>query len=134
MSLKPLHGLFLVLLIIGIPIFGHMDDMPIRQWDEARLANNALEMYHNSDWITTYFNGSPDMWNTKPPLMIWLQVMSMHLIGVNELAIRFPAMMAAFANCMLLYWFIAYKIGRPLLGLLSVLVLITSEGFVFYHV
>lgn len=133
-SLKPAVGLVLVLLIIALPICGHLDHMPILQWDEARLANNALEMYHNDNWIVTYYDGSPDMWNTKPPLMIWLQVVSMHLFGIGELAIRFPSAVAAIATCVLLYWLLGYKLRKPLAGLITVLVLITSEGFIRYHV
>ncbi len=134
MSFKPRTGWLIVVLLIALPIFSHLDDLPLIQWDEARLANNALEMYHNGNPIVTFYNGKPDMWNTKPPLMIWLQVVCMHLVGINELAVRLPSALAALATCLLLYWFPAYKMRRPMLGLLSVLVLITSEGYVRYHV
>ena len=88
---------FLVLgLIVYFPIFGHLDALPIRIWDEARLANNALEMSNDGDYIVTHFDGSPDMWNTKPPLMIWCQVGFIKLLGEDVLPIRLPAAISAF--------------------------------------
>jgi len=39
------------------------------------------------------------MWNTKPPLMIWCQVISMKLLGINEWAIRLPSALAALFTC-----------------------------------
>ena len=29
----------------------------------------------------TYYLDEPDMWNTKPPLLVWLQVIFMKLLG-----------------------------------------------------
>ncbi|MBJ6109715.1 hypothetical protein JAO73_11875 [Hymenobacter sp. BT523] len=42
-------------------------------WDEARLAVNATEILQSGDWLITRYDGQPDLWNTKPPLFIWLQ-------------------------------------------------------------
>ena len=62
-----------------MPIFGYLDSYPIRIWDEARLAINAYEMLKNGDFIVTHYDNNPDMWNTKPPLMIWCQVFFMKI-------------------------------------------------------
>lgn len=66
-------GIIVLLAMIAVPLFGHLDTLPLRLWDESRLAINAYEMMKDGDLIVTHFNGQPDMWNTKPPLMIWCQ-------------------------------------------------------------
>ena len=91
--------------LLAIPIFWHLDTLPIRVWDEARLAINAYEMLNNGDLIVTHFNGKPDMWNTKPPLLIWIQALFMKILGVNELSVRMPSTIAAFLTCIVLFIF-----------------------------
>ncbi len=133
MPLKPSPGLWLLLLIVAIPLFGHLDEMPLFQWDEARLANNALEMLHNHKWFVSYYGDSPDMWSTKPPLMIWAQVAMMKLVGVGELAVRLPSALAGLGTCLMLFTFFAKKYKEPLLGLFCAVVLITSTGYISDH-
>lgn len=63
--------LFTIILIF--PIFYDLGGLTIRQWDESRNATNALEMSKNGNYLVTYFNNNIEMWNTKPPLLIWIQ-------------------------------------------------------------
>jgi len=51
-------------------LFYHLGMMPLQVWDEARLADNALEMATNGLSLITTYDGSPDHWNTKPPLVM----------------------------------------------------------------
>lgn len=133
--IKPADFLFFIALaaLIYMPIFGHLDDLTIRVWDESRLAVNAYEMYSNGNYLVTHFNGKPDMWNTKPPLQIWCQVALMHLIGPNELAIRLPSAIAAFLTCILLISLTFRLLKDYWLGGIAVLMLITTEGYVTFH-
>jgi 4-amino-4-deoxy-L-arabinose transferase-like glycosyltransferase len=134
MNLKKYIGLPALLLIIVFPIFSQLDTLPIQEWDEARLAYNALEMYQsNGNPLVVTFDGQPEMWSTKPPLMIWLQVISMKIIGVSELALRLPSALAALASCLLLYWFFARKFNKPLLGILVATLLVTCGGYIRLH-
>ena len=63
----------LVFLIVW-PCVVHLDKQTMRMWDEARFAVHAMEMARNGNWLVQHFDGSPDMWSTKPPLATWLQV------------------------------------------------------------
>jgi 4-amino-4-deoxy-L-arabinose transferase-like glycosyltransferase len=119
--------------LMYMPIFGHLDIQPIRIWDEARLAINAYEMFKNGNLIVTYFDGSPEMWNTKPPLLIWMQVFFMKIIGVNELAIRLPSAIAAFFTCITLLIFSRSFLKNSWLGWIATFVLITSCGYISMH-
>jgi 4-amino-4-deoxy-L-arabinose transferase-like glycosyltransferase len=131
--LQVLPGVLFGLLAYG-PMFIGLEVPVLRLWDEARLAVNALEMMENRSYLVTYYAGLPDMWNTKPPLMIWLQVFSLKLLGVSELAIRLPAALAAFLTAASLTVFGARCLANPLLGFLAAGVLITSNGYIEMHV
>lgn len=126
-------GYFLLALLLYMPIFGHLDTLPIRIWDEARNAVNAYEMLNGGDYIVTHYLGAPDMWNTKPPLLIWLQAFSMNVLGVNELAVRLPSAIAGVFTCIVLLIFSLRYLKSFWFGFIAVLVLITSQGYIGIH-
>lgn len=121
------------IVLVSIPIFGHLDSLPIQLWDESRLANNAYEMLVSKNWLIPTFGFSPDMWSAKPPMMIWLQALSTKCLGMSELAIRLPAALAAFALCIFIFRIFAKRYKQPLAGLLICLVLVTAQGYVRTH-
>ncbi len=133
MNLKNLLGALLVILILIVPVFGHLSELPIQTWDESRLAVNAFEMYKNHNWLVTHFMWEPDMWNTKPPLLIWLQVASLNVFGVNELAIRIPSALAAVVTCLFMYGFLLKKFNNMLLAIAAPAILIVAEGYTRLH-
>jgi 4-amino-4-deoxy-L-arabinose transferase-like glycosyltransferase len=127
--LKYLIGIALVI----VPLFSHLDTLPIRLWDESRLAINAYEMFRNHNFLVTYFEGQPDLWNTKPPLLIWMQVFWMYVIGPGEIALRLPN---AFAGLFLFIAVVVFSVKflkYYWFGFIAVMILLTSFGFVFNH-
>lgn len=124
----------LFVVLTYFPFFLHLDALPLRIWDESRQAISAYEMLHNGNLIVTHFNGEPDMWSTKPPLLVWLQTALFAGLGPSELALRLPAALAA----LLTGWFLLRTIDRtlrvPWMGLIACLILCTSDGFVNTHV
>ncbi len=72
LTLKSLYS-SIALICAGILCFAYLPDYPISMWDEARLANNALEMDLSGNWIVTTFDHVPDYGNVKFPLLIWLR-------------------------------------------------------------
>lgn len=123
----------LLAILIYFPIFGHLAVLPIRMWDESRLAISAFEMLKNGEWFVTYFEGKPDMWSTKPPLFIWCQVFFMKLFGINELALRLPAAMSALFTCFALLWFSKKYLKSFWYGFVTIFVLVTSYGYISIH-
>lgn len=130
---KILKALLLVALIY-FPYFLHLGNLPVRAWDEARLVTNAWEMHENGNFLVPHFHGAPDMWNTKPPLMIWLQVLSVNVIGDEELAYRLPSAIAGFMLCILIVIFAVKYLKSYWYGLFAVLALVTSTGHIGEHV
>lgn len=106
---------------------------PILVWDEGRLAVNAAEMEQHGHWLVTYFNGQPDMWNTKPPFIIWLEVLSLRLFGYSETAFRLPTMLASVATAGLVYVFVCRRLKSLWGAVLAVGILITATGYNEQH-
>jgi 4-amino-4-deoxy-L-arabinose transferase-like glycosyltransferase len=126
-------GLLLLFIFISIPLLLHIESLPFRLWDESRLASNAYEMHKNGNLIVTYYDGSPEMWSTKPPLVIWMQVFFIKLIGFNELAVRLPSAIAGLLTCMVLFFFSRKYFNNFLPGAFAALVLVTINGYVDIH-
>lgn len=138
MKKKNQYHLLLIYLLLAIvvylPLFGHLETIPIQKWDESRVAENAYEMYSTGDLLVPTFEYEPDMWNTKPPLLVWIQTATMHILGPTVLAIRLPSAFAALFTCICLLVFGARYMKNHLFGPIAVLVLITIGGYVHTHV
>jgi len=106
---------------------------PVQMWDESRLAVNALEMALNGNLIVTHFDDSPDMWNTKPPLLVWMIALCMKIVGYNEFALRLPSALSAMSTAIIIFIFASKYLKDIKISLVSGLVLITSYGFIGYH-
>ncbi len=132
-TVKEILPYVVLIVLMYMPIFGFLDTFPIRIWDEARLAMNAYEMLNDKDFIVTHFNGQPDMWNTKPPLLIWIQVLFFKLFGISELSFRLPSAIAAFFTSMALLLFSKKYLNSFWFGFITIIVLITSHGYINVH-
>lgn len=130
---KKIFQVAVLLLLIALPLFATLDKLAIILWDEARLAINALEMYRTGFSPVTTYHLEPETWNTKPPLLIWLQVLFFHMFGVNEIAFRLPSVLAALATSIMIYLFCLKQLKKPWVGIMAVVILLTSEGYTAYH-
>lgn len=123
----------LALLAISLPLVFGLTQAPIQTWDEARQAVNAFEMLRSGGhWLVTTFGHQPDLGNTKPPLLIWLQALSMSVLGPGELAVRLPSLLAALGTVGLLHG-AGRAVGRPAWGLLAGAILTTTQGYLGPH-
>lgn len=109
---KPELLITLLSLLFFIPFLG---TTPLFDWDEINFAECAREMIETGNYSTVTINYQP-FWE-KPPLFIWMQVLSMKFFGINEFAARFPN-----AICGLITLIILFRAGKKLydekLGLL----------------
>ena len=90
--------LVLVCTILFVPFLGgvHLFD-----WDEVNFAECAREMIVTGDYLHVQIDFRP--FYEKPPLFIWLQVLSMKVFGVNEFAARFPTALVGIATILVLF-------------------------------
>lgn len=129
-----LHTKLLLLAAGAFLVLFKLNVQPVNQWDESRLAFNALEMWHNGFSVVTTYGEEPDHWNTKPPLMIWLQTAAMHLTGPNEWGLRLPAALATLFTAWFLYGFLRkIRVPDPW-PLLAAAVFLLTPGIMRYHV
>ena len=131
--MKNIYYAFLVAFLAYIPIFYNLEKPPIFIWDEAIYANNALEMSINKNFIVLQNNGKPTLYNVKPPLVIWLQSICIWIFGANEFSIRLPSALAALLTCFAVFYF-AKRHFNTIIGILAVLFLVTSQGYIRVHV
>ncbi len=120
--------------VLSVPLWLKVDSLPLRIWDEARNAVNAVEMYESGNYLIRTFDYEPETYNLKPPLLTWLQVIGIHFFGYTELAIRLPSVLASLGS-MLFIFLIVYRSTRNLaFGLLGAAIAVTSFGFYGRHV
>lgn len=121
------------LALISFPIFTNLDSISMRVYDESRLAISAYEMAKSNDFLVVSYENRPEMWSTKPPLQIWFQVFFIKLIGFNELAVRLPSAIFAFLTCILLWIFSVKHLKNFWLGVITMLILVSTHGYVEHH-
>ncbi len=94
----------LIAALLFIPFAGgvHLFD-----WDEINFAECAREMIVSNDYLNVQINFRP-FWE-KPPLFIWMQVLSMKAFGINEFAARFPNAICGIATLLVIF-----NIGKKL--------------------
>src|SRR3954468_544174 len=95
--LYPLLAFAVLIALCSYPLFVNLGKLSLRMWDESRNAINAYEMLHDHSFFVTHFDGQPDNWNSKPPLMIWLIALFMKFFGPTTLAVRLPSALSALA-------------------------------------
>jgi 4-amino-4-deoxy-L-arabinose transferase-like glycosyltransferase len=124
--------LFVVGVLVACAVFMFADARipPIVIWDESRLAVNALEMHLAGPSLVTTYGFQPDLWNTKPPLMIWLMQACIALFGPAEWAIRLPSNLAAMGTLLLVLLFtrrVTHSLGAGAVA--AVLLTLSLEFF-----
>lgn len=129
--LKIIVPFFLFLIVCYFPIFYNLGKPTLLLWDESIYATSAIEMEKSGDYLVQYrLHGS----TIKSPLTPWLQILSMKVFGYNEFAVRLPSAIFALFTPLLIVVFFASEFKKSILGYLSGLVLITSEGYIHWHV
>lgn len=116
----------LLLLLVGRPI-------PIVIWDEGRVVINAMEMRHSGLGLVTTYDFHQDLWNTKPPLLIWLMTGSMALLGPTEFALRLPSLLSSLGTVILVMIFLRRITSSVAIAAFGGIALATSVGFFGEH-
>ncbi|MBA2406596.1 MAG: glycosyltransferase family 39 protein, partial [Chitinophagales bacterium] len=122
-----------ILFICCLPLFVNLGTAPIYMWDEATYANNSIDMYLYHDPIVVRMEGEPDLYNTKPPFVLWMQTLSMQIFGMNEFAIRLPSAVLSALTMLLLLLFSIKVLHSYQIGFISILTLACSNGYVSNH-
>jgi 4-amino-4-deoxy-L-arabinose transferase-like glycosyltransferase len=106
---------------------------PIVLWDESRVVSNALEMSRTGFSLVTTYGFKPDLWNTKPPLLIWLIAACVQLFGATEWAVRIPSLLAAIATVAMVMGFSWRLTRNRFIALCAPILLVLSPGYFGFH-
>ena len=99
---------------------------PLAVPDEGRYGEIGRWMLISGDWLTPRLNGIPFF--HKPPLLYWLDAISLGILGVNELAVRLVP--ALHAGLMLSALYLAARtVSTEKIARRAVIMLGTSLGF-----
>jgi predicted membrane-bound mannosyltransferase len=91
-------------LLLFIPFIGGMH---LFDWDEINFAESAREMILTGEYLTVQIDFQP-FWE-KPPLFIWMQVVTMQIFGISEFAARLPNVI-----CGMITLVVIFRTGRRL--------------------
>jgi 4-amino-4-deoxy-L-arabinose transferase-like glycosyltransferase len=132
--MKKIYLFVFITIASYFPLFLNLETIPMMIWDEVRLAVSASEMNRSGNiWVVTYWN-MPDLWSVKPPLSIWAIALSFKALGYNELALRLPSALFGLFTVWLIFFFCLRQFKNEFIAVFSVLVLITSNGYIDFHV
>lgn len=107
--------------------------IPVVIWDEGRIIINAMEMRQTGLSLVTTYNFQPDLWNTKPPLLVWLMTGSMALFGPTEFALRLPSLISSLGTILLVMLFLRRITRSVAIATFGGLALAMSGGFFGDH-
>lgn len=97
-------------LLMGMRLLS-MAVSPLVDTSEPRYAEMARLMLVTNDWITPWFSPEVPFWG-KPPLSFWAEALSFKWLGVNELAVRLPSLLATLGTAGLLYKLACVQFGQ----------------------
>lgn len=121
---------WIAILCCAVPAFYLLGTPAIYIWDEAVYANASFDMAHGSSWLVPV-DGA---YNTKPPLVLWMQAVCLWIIPSAEWAVRLPSAMAVFG----ILWMLQGSLKRwgfDFWTRLFVMVcFVAHEGFIRHHI
>jgi 4-amino-4-deoxy-L-arabinose transferase-like glycosyltransferase len=108
--------------------------VPLQIWDEARIANYALEMVQSGNWLVPLYAYVPDHASVKPPLLVWQMALLMWLGLPPLLAVRMPTMLAALATLGTIWSVCRYALCDRVAAVIAGVLLISSRYYADIHV
>ena len=97
-------AIIVIAFLLFIPFIGNLH---LFDWDEINFAESAREMIVSGNYLSVQIDYVA--FYEKPPLFIWMQVLSMKIFGVNEFAARFPNSIAGIITLL-----VFFNIGKRL--------------------
>lgn len=123
--------LFAILVAGAYVYYVRLGSYPLMTWDEAIYANAALNAADHGYWSIPHLQGYDSLARSpylkKPPLAIWLQALSILVLGPNELAVRLPSATAAILSAVVVY-LLARDVADSTAGLVGALAFVATAG------
>lgn len=132
-SINYTQSVILIIVLAAMQFFWQLDKPVVREWDEAGYGINAWEMLQNGNPIVVTFQNKPDLYNSKPPLGLWLMAGSIQIFGFNTFGLRFASAFISFLLVLFIFQSIYKTFQNLFWAWCSALVLLGSIGFTGWH-
>ncbi len=121
---------WLLLIICSFPALYLLGRPALYIWDEAVYANASWDMAHGGSWLIPTHGA----YNTKPPLVLWMQAVALKLCPAPEWGIRLPSALAT-AGILFMLLVALKRWGFDLRTRLCVMIcFVANEGFIRHHI
>ncbi len=117
-------------LLCAIPAFYLLGTPAIYIWDEAVYVNASLDMANGSSWIVPV----QGEYNTKPPLVLWMQALFLMILPSAELAVRMPSALAVLGILIVLMAGLKRWRFDFITRILVMVCFVGHEGFIRHHI
>lgn len=121
---------YVTILICSVPAFYLLGAPAIYIWDEAVYANASLDMSMGHSWWVPV----QEAYNTKPPLVLWLQAISLKCFPWPEFAIRFPSALSVTGILLLITMALKRWDFSIWTRILVAFFFVCNEGFIRHHI
>ncbi len=132
-SLQNLPYICILLVFCYFAFFFALGNKTLHIWDESRNGISAYEMSKNNNFLMPTYNGSVDMWNTKPPLLISCQAICIKIFGNNEMSVRLPSAVVSTLTVLLIFLLLSELTKSKPLAFLAAGVFLVTPGLLPYH-
>lgn len=119
---------FILILLAVFELFWRLGG-GVLYWDEAIYAQVSKEMIETGAWLTPHWNGH--QWFQKPPAYFWATALLFKLFAPSEFWARAVSALSGVGVVVVSYQ-IARLIYNHAAGIMTALILLASELFVFY--
>ncbi|MFB6303336.1 MAG: glycosyltransferase family 39 protein [Haloferacaceae archaeon] len=108
-----------------------LGERPLWWWDESFYAIAARNAVEHGHWLVPHSAGFDQLrmypFLEKPPLAMWLEAVSIWLLGPTEFAVRLPSALAAVGATLLAYA-VARRLDGPAAGVVAAAVFLTTPA------
>jgi len=115
-----------ILLLSAAVLFFQLEGS-VGNWDEAAYSQIAKEGLQSNNWIDFHYFGK--LWFEKPPLVIWLTMISFKIFGINEFAVWFFPVIFGIFGVVGTYYLGKYLFNSKV-GLFAALILLSVPHYV----
>ena len=117
----------LYILLLSVAVLFFQLEGSIGNWDEAAYSQIAKEGLQTNNWIDFHYLGK--LWFEKPPLVIWLTMISFKIFGVTEFATWFFPVIFGIMGVVGTYYLGKYLFNSKI-GLFAALILLSIPHYV----
>ncbi|MFB6281931.1 MAG: ArnT family glycosyltransferase, partial [Haloferacaceae archaeon] len=124
-------GVVVVAVVAAAVYFYRLGERPLWWWDESFYAIAARNAVEHGHWLIPHNAGFDELrmypFLEKPPLAMWLEAVSIGLLGPTEFAVRAPSALAAVGTTVLAYA-VARRLDGPGAGAVAAAVFLTTPA------